>query len=140
VRVVDKLGMVRRYFAILIVSWAFCGMPALCVAGVLEHPCAPHQGHDKETEHPDCPHEEPGCPHDDDCGHESDCASDPCSSTIVGRERLNHEGPSLLLQPVTIPQSANTFVAASRLLHIARDMASEMVQVPTHPSDVPLLI
>jgi hypothetical protein len=132
--------MLRRHFAILITTWAFFGMPALCVAGVLEHPCAPDDNHCEKTDTHDCSHEEPDSPHDGGCGHESDCESDPCSTMVVGRERSSDDGPIVSLDAVAIAPCTENSVQALRSTWSPDDVATGNVQLPTHPSDIPLLI
>ena len=61
----------RTYFCIAIGVWALLLMPALCVGGVLIHPCdCTHSG---DEDHP----EKGGC------GHESQCAADPCGDVVT---------------------------------------------------------
>lgn len=115
-------------------------MPALCVAGVLEHPCAPEGKRCQETDAPNCSHEEPGCPHDGGCGHESDCESDPCSTMLVGRERSSDDSPLVSLDAVAIAQWNEHSVQALGSTRIPDSVAKDIVQIPTHPSDIPLLI
>lgn len=62
--------MNRRAWIILFPAWAMVVLPALCTAGILNHPCSGddcdqpvHRSHEQN---------ERGCP------HESDCAQDPC--------------------------------------------------------------
>ncbi len=55
--------MGREISSILVVVLSVLVVPALCMGGVLLHPC--------------------DCCHEDDCGHEEACASDPCSEWVV---------------------------------------------------------
>lgn len=72
-----------RYFGFIAGCWAFVGLPALCVGGMLTHPCA-------------CPHaDESDHPEDEGCGHENDCATDPCGE-IVTRPDDDHASTSEL--------------------------------------------
>lgn len=108
----DSKGMVRVYGCILMIVWAFCGVPTLCVAGLLKHACAPEaacgasNGHcqadganDSEHRHSHEPADD-GCPQanclepevqepplSDGCHHESGCSSDPCAAGVVRPER-----------------------------------------------------
>ena len=132
--------MARRYFSILIATWSFWGMPALCVAGLLEHPCAPEGKHCQDTDAPDCSHEEPDCPHDGGCSHESDCESDPCSTMVFGRERTSDDGPLVSLDAVAAAQWTEHSVQVLGSTRIPDNVATDSVQIPTHPSDIPLLI
>ena len=69
--------MARNTLFILVATWAMAAGPTLCLAGVLDHACAPEL------------HAEPcGADHDDaedhcgDCNHESDCQNDPCVQVV----------------------------------------------------------
>ena len=138
--IVDNVAMALRYFSILMAGWSFWGMSVLCVAGVLEHPCAPEGKRCQETDAPNCSHEEPGCPHDGGCGHESDCESDPCSTMLVGRERSSDDGPLVSLDVVAIAKCTENSVQALRSTWTPNDVATDNVQIPIHLSDIPLLI
>jgi hypothetical protein len=108
--------------------------PALCAGGWLTHPCesdgtsthAPHHS-DRDGE---------------GCGHEEDCASDPCSLSTLP--------PT---PPVTEHQTAsgNSLVAAAHLPPMADDPAAmsgslsrsaprACPHIPFPPSDTPLRI
>ena len=65
------MGRFRTYFCTAIGVWALLLMPALCVGGVLMHPC--ECTHSEDADHP----EESGC------GHESHCAADPCGDIVT---------------------------------------------------------
>lgn len=138
--IVDNSTMVRRYCSILIATWSVWGMPALCVGGVLEHPCAPERKQCQDTDASKCLHEEPGCPHDGDCGHESDCESDPCATTVIGRERSSKDDPLVSLDVVAIAQWTEHSAQALRSTPTRYSIATDNVQFHTHPSDIPLLI
>jgi hypothetical protein len=64
--------------ALSIAMWTFVAMPALCVAGAVEHAC--------------------NCGLDSHCEHESQCESDPCSQVVVRKD----DAPS----PATHPAPA----------------------------------
>jgi hypothetical protein len=81
--------MYRKLVLFVVAIWALQVLPALCIAGVLTHACAPH----KSAPHDSGPHESgpPAHPcHDEKengCEHESDCSQDPCSNLTVRHER-----------------------------------------------------
>ncbi|MEK6675955.1 MAG: hypothetical protein AABZ47_09920 [Planctomycetota bacterium] len=88
-----------RYLGLLAGCWTFVVMPALCVGGVLMHPCdCPHTG---DLDHQD----------KEGCGHESECATDPCGDVVTrpddqpGTDSSFHSdvivtvSPTLLLDP-----------------------------------------
>ena len=138
--VVDNLGMIRRYSAILISAWAFCGMPNLCVAGVLEHQCTPEDERCPTSEDPDCTHEKPDCPHDGGCSHESDCASDPCSMTVADRGRSDDTGTLLSIQPVALLLFVDDQPFTPSVVELTQELVALGLQIPIHPSEVPFLI
>ena len=139
-RTSDNPTMARRYFSILIAAWSFWGIPALCVAGVLAHPCAPEDKRCQNTDAPNCSHEETDSKHDGECGHESDCESDPCSKMVVGRERSSDDGPLVLLDAVAIAPWAENSVQALRSTRTSNDVATDIVKLPSYASAIPLLI
>jgi hypothetical protein len=54
-------------------------MPALCTGGMLLHPC--ECGHAEEPEH------------EDECGHEADCAIDPCGAVGIRPQQRSGDMP-----------------------------------------------
>ncbi len=137
---VDNAVMVRRHFSILVAAWSFWGVPVLCVAGVLEHPCAPNDNHCQESDAPDCSHEGPDCPHDGGCGHGSDCESDPCSTIVLGRERPSDDTPSVSFEAIATVQWTQDSLQPLRSTRTPVNAATGYVQLPTHASDTPLLV
>ena len=76
------LRMSGRNSILVSACWAFVAMPALCMGGILGHPC--------ETPSQCCGHEGPddggaGCDGPDSCSHESDCWNDPCRLFVAAR-------------------------------------------------------
>lgn len=69
------------FWPVLLVSWALVGLPALCTAGALDHPCARQEA--GKSNDP-CHSEDEN---DDGCTHESDCVHDPCSELNIRTER-----------------------------------------------------
>ena len=86
----------RGIQAILIVISSLVVVPALCMGGVITHVCecdeAPLSGTHSEDEHE----------HDSDsgCGHESDCADDPCENLVVRLDRHADDVTADLQSPV----------------------------------------
>ena len=67
--------MVRVEFVNLLTAiWGLLLLPALCTAGILTHPCAPHKSQ-HPVEHSHGVNENGG-------HHESDCAQDPCGIVV----------------------------------------------------------
>lgn len=133
--------MPQRCCAILIASWALWGLPTLCVAGALKHPCAPGSTPCPGEDTPQCTHNEPAYPHDGGgCGHESGCASDPCSESVISREPSSDDEPLSAPEPLLLePQSGE--VATARGQVPRPDHSPPLgVRIPVHASDIPLLI
>lgn len=72
------MGRLRLLFGTAIACWALIAMPALCAGGALLHPC--DCSHSQDTDHQE----------NEGCGHESECATDPCG-TVVTRPGDGHE-------------------------------------------------
>lgn len=56
----------KRIAAIAAIVWSVLAVPAMCMGGILEHACLPHES--------------------DDCGHEDACVDDPCSTVLIRTE------------------------------------------------------
>lgn len=137
--------MSRDHCAVLLAAWVFWGVPTFCVAGVIEHACAPADPHcDDELDAHGCSHEQPDCPHDfpsdGGCGHESDCGSDPCYTAVVGRERSGHDTltEAVELLPTVLRDDDHRCGAGS--LYTVGIPTFPGARIPLHHSDVPLLI
>lgn len=83
------MGRIRSLFFAAVGCWAMVIMPALCAGGVITHPCECPSS--LETGHEDAHHDET----DEGCGHENNCATDPCSE-IVTRPDDDHASTSEL--------------------------------------------
>ena len=80
--------MIRSRWTICLVGcWALVAAPALCSGGLLPHPC-------------DC-EESTGHQHGawDECGHEGECAADPCGIVVT---RLDDDSASLPFGPTSV--------------------------------------
>ncbi|GMU23704.1 MAG: hypothetical protein AMXMBFR13_37820 [Phycisphaerae bacterium] len=62
--------MLVRLFTFAALTFSLQGLPVLCLAGLLEHPCA-------------CSEPQEDC----HCEHEQDCSSDPCSKILTSQSR-----------------------------------------------------
>lgn len=80
--------MQMRITGALLCLWSLQGVPVLCAAGVLLHPCNLENPCQSRCDHgrDDDGHDHPAPP--EGCGHEQDCPDDPCSDLTVGAERL----------------------------------------------------
>jgi hypothetical protein len=113
-------------------------MPMLCVAGLIEHPCAAEICHPYETEHDS--HSDEDQDSDGDCGHESDCAADPCQRDFVRFARFDDvdsgEWAPLAIGQISVELRSSTNV--SSLTFYRSDNAE--APSPLLPGDLPLLI
>jgi hypothetical protein len=73
-----------------VLVWSLLLLPLLCVTGVVAHPC-------------------PECPAEVECGHEADCAADPCVVETSGLE-LSGRWVSLWV-PESLPRLPLSFAA-----------------------------
>ncbi|MCP4591085.1 MAG: hypothetical protein GY842_10095 [bacterium] len=113
-------------------------MPMLCVAGLLEHPCAHDSGHSDHAEHS---HSESGCLPESDGGHDSDCNSDPCVQDLIRPARMADDCPALVLAHATLLLVADTESARTRdTVLIARGASHPGACLPVYRSDLPLQI
>lgn len=126
--------------AVILVLWSLWGLPLLCVAGVVHHPCAPEVEQCHKTNTPDCAHPEPGCSHDGGCGHETGCGFDPCEGTIARSERLTDELPVLSYLSVAVAPSLPDLHAVMPAADRIPVYDNHPPSLPFHLSDVPLLI
>ncbi len=94
--------MLVRSLSIVAVTFVLQGMPALCLAGLLEHPCT-------------CSHPQEDC----HCEHEQDCSSDPCAKLLTSQNRSRAddlpESPSLAvpLPDLILPDAAGSGLSTS---------------------------
>lgn len=113
-----------RCFTITAALWIFLA-PLLCVGGVLDHHC-------------DC---------DDEiaCGHEDECAADPCRAFIAAR--LGSRSTQLLAQDSFPAPALAAARQATPVIHVkmplrrwAYDPLSDVCRLPYPQSDMPLLL
>lgn len=130
---IDLKLMFRRLWTITIASWALVGLPSLCTAGVLTHPCEPEESH-HPVRHS---HDE----NEGGCHHESDCAQDPCSELTVRIDRDDSQSVlcnSVLLASEFLPPSDCT--EHDILFCRVRIVILRLPHLPCHESVLPLLI
>lgn len=114
--------IMRKGSITLVGLWVAVVAPSLCASGVLAHPCV--------------------CLGVRGCHHESGCADDPCDTVMVAN-RLNgarvHPAPSA-------PTTAICSVAPRLSDALDRPPGPDgfnrsiRLQLPLHPTDIPLLI
>ncbi|MHC4064177.1 MAG: hypothetical protein ACYSUQ_06550 [Planctomycetota bacterium] len=124
----------NRCVAIILCLLVFHVVPALCVSGVLAHPCGCEEtaGCDAECE------PNPGtC----QCQHEADCGDDPCG-TVLTKPKSDENDAAALVQPSVAPadlpdddhRRCTSTGPQVRWESLPRDA------LPYHPSDLPLLL
>ena len=109
------------------VSAALCVFltPILCMSGVLDHPC-------------DCDAEMA-------CGHEADCAADPCRAFVAARSS-SRSTPLVAYGSFPVPAFAAgpcallSVRAIVPLRHCADEQTAHTCRLPFPRSDMPLLL
>lgn len=123
-----------RNFSTLLAGALFAA-PSLCAAGLITHACDWDCGPTSGQHNPD----ERG----HGCGHESDCASDPCSLILMRTEsQSNTLNVSLPLQVFALPSCCEACTSHSACIAslLGGERAGRYPRLPFPPSDVPLLI
>lgn len=115
-------AQLRRSTLLFAGVWTFVALPALCTSGILVHAC--------------------DCESSTGCGHETECADDPCASVALAREETaGDQLVGLLVNAPLEPAIVEVFGAA---LIVASDVAidsfSTLLAVPFFFSDIPFLI
>jgi len=130
----------RDYLALVLVVGALVAVPALCVGGLIEHPCDCEPCHDRGAPGPgrDGGHEDDG----GGCGHEDTCVNDPCTSLVARQDRSDE----------TIDDWPPCACFSIELFGLIRDSLNDRAlgrdgrptgcspNLPYPPSDLPLLI
>lgn len=126
--------MNRRMWTIFFPVWALLVLPALCTAGVMTHPCAPHEPN--QPAHQSHGEDENGCP------HESDCSQDPCSGLNVRNEGQDSYAQVFTAQVVFLaePSLTNGEADSCDFLHTVRFANLTLPKLPCPESILPLLI
>lgn len=124
----------RMVISVLLVAWATQIAPALCVAGVLIHPCQCSER--AGGEHTD------DCDHETGCSHEGNCAADPCEDNYLRVERQCDDGNFVGGFALCLPDRLTDDANRDGIEPFQRGPASFPVGIclPFSPSDVPLLI
>ena len=117
--ITKQLGRLMVLFAGV---WTFVALPSLCTSGVLVHAC--------------------DCESSTGCGHETECADDPCASVAPPREET--AGDHLVSLLLDSPLEPLAMDAGGEGLMPACDMPMDSLffvrDVPVFRSDIPFLI
>lgn len=132
--------MQGRFYGIFLTVWALQGVPVLCAAGLLLHPCDIEHPCESRCDHgpDDNGHDHPAPP--EGCGHEQDCPDDPCSDLTVGGERLGRtdDAPVFALAAcLSTVDLGDLEAAVAPCPSLARSRGPDL---PFPASDVPLRI
>ena len=122
-----------RVVAISVAVGLFLILPALCVGGLITHPC----------DRADMPraNSEPGCEHESDCHHDSTCPDDPCSNVVTRSNRRGVDGNPTLQSPAPCVTSGTIPVQGACLAFQCEGLATtHLKNLPFPHSDIPLLI
>jgi len=109
----------KRNIFIPIAIWMLA-LRSLCLAGVLEHICG-------------------DCPESITCGHEENCAADPCVETLQRPDSSSGDdgrAPAVLFASGFITSGSN-FPAPQFFTHAS--LLTDRANLPRPESDVPLL-
>lgn len=109
-----------RGATVLTAVWALLALPALCVGGVIVHPC--------------------DCAATSGCGHEAACWTDPCNTITVRTEQQGDIGmpaPGAASVPVCWTVDLQVFAEAFR---VDASESPPCENLPYPRSDIPLLI
>lgn len=109
----------QRGSLILLLGWVLLLGPALCVSGVMLHPC--------------------DCPAGAICAHESECSLDPCEDAVLRDATSVRTG--LILAPIAdLPTVSSTRpVTTVERTQKFREIP-DRIRLPYPPTDLPLLI
>jgi len=130
--------MVLRVLNLVVACWALQISPALCLAGVLTHPCNPNEDRTCATS---C-HSKPDrdLPVSGSCSHEDNCNADPCQDSPVVKDGGDHslgDATSLAALPgFTAPGIS----LARHDIQTNSNGPPNRPRLPLHQSDLPLLL
>lgn len=135
-----QTAMVSRAFILAVACWALQISPALCLAGVLSHPC------DARIENESAPPSFSASDHDHTesesgtCTHETNCGSDPCQDGPVVKDGSNR-ALGIVTAQVALP-AINSPKTLRVQLESRADLrgSSNRPHLSFHQSDLPLLI
>ncbi len=143
-RMLGFVAMPGRKLILVPACWAFVAMPALCMGGVLGHPC--------EVAARCCTHEGPdgggvGCDLQGSCQHEGDCRNDPCQLFVAARDSAARcsSRDTFVVPPCTdcpLPSALAVMpaLAGGDALRPACVSALSLPATLRHHSDLPLLV
>lgn len=102
--------------------WSLIVLPALCMGGMLVHDCE--------------------CTIQSECGHEADCADDPCSDLSVTSRENNDLIDMLPSTSLTLIDLDTPYRLRADKVHFLAYCICSLhgQQLPFAPSDLPLLI
>ncbi|HNO77510.1 MAG TPA: hypothetical protein PKN33_05560 [Phycisphaerae bacterium] len=136
--------MRRKLLNLILACWALQISPALCLAGVISHPCDPAANdtcqHENQTSDRSLESDHPANEPDGSCSHEDDCSADPCqqvAATNNARVDSPHEQIPVLVA-IGSETCAIDSTLPSTLIHTAP--SPHRLCLPAHASDLPLLI
>ncbi len=122
-----------RAVAIILCMLAWHVVPALCVLGVVAHPCDDGETTRCDT---DC-----DCGPGDTCGHDSDCADDPCSTVVTRPERKENDPTAWAPAPAAVADLSSDGLECPTPAYPDNSAATPFPRkIPYPPSDLPLLI
>ena len=111
-----------REIAIALLSFVvLLGAPALCLSGVLEHPC-------------NCSDNVGG-----NCSHESDCPDDPCRVVAKDRPHVETLLPTFEFAVAAILWNSELALPQRCLIERPSSSLPHRKNLPCHLSDIPLL-
>jgi hypothetical protein len=128
--------MIRVTTKILLIAWVAM-VPALCLGGVLVHPCeCPVEGCEDSANELGCVPEEK-----DGCGHESSCSGDPCAMLRVGQTAFAADlEMTLFVAPISIHDADIEIDRLAQAPGVRSAETPPRTSLPYPPSDLPLLI
>lgn len=124
----------RAIAPLLLTTWTFLAMPALCGAGILKHTCDCEQ-HACCEPSTHCGQEPGGCP------HEGDCSDDPCNRVTIRAERLTEVMVSLF-PTATVPifSTASVITDLNTVSFQTHNSTATVTEVARPTIILPLLI
>ncbi len=147
---VDTLiEMARKLFNLAIAFWALQISPALCLAGVLSHPCGPNEDaglHPCESAGAHDDHAESrfaaidSGPVSGSCSHEDDCSADPCQDVPVLQDAGSSVPARCVYTPVLFGAIGIDSTSTLRGTYPHISDPPDDLPLPRHPSDLPRIV
>ena len=141
--VLGFVAMLSRKLILVPACWAFVAMPALCMGGVLGHPCevaaacCSHEGRDGGGV---------GCDLQGSCQHENDCHNDPCQLFVAAKDggaRCSGRDTFAVPPRIDCPLPSALAVMPDIVGRPVRPVCGgspALPATPRHQSDLPLLV